>query len=350
MTWLANFLIFLIYSFIITRFRNSSQDKQVILFVFVLVHATLFRCLANPFVYLDTQGYDYAFYDIASMTFKEVISINRWSGWGQGYVFFNWLISRVTSDSKWLFIMCGAISVPLVIWYYYKSSNKFILTVSLFLLYPAMYNMGFSVLRQHIAISFVLMALLYEEKKRVAFPLLLIASLFHTSALVVAMFFLIRNIDVQKFNLLTLLGYISLGLVAAGLFLSNVVVQFDRYSDIEDTESGANNIVPVLILGSFILYSFVTGLVKRLDSREDKILFNYMLFGLIVAIFGVGREGMGRLALYFLYAFPSAITMLYKYSTPKVPTDLYVKLVFLLIIFMIATSRIALKYDYEILF
>jgi len=312
MIYLLNFLLVpLYYSIIRAIFPNKNADR--IFFITVAIHAVLFRAMANPYVYVDTQGYSYAFENIATMSLKEAVLLSHWSNWGQGYVALNWLISRFTQDPRYLFVVLSILSVGGVMLFYRKTSETLLLTIMLYLLYPMMYVMGFGVVRQHLAIVFVLWALYYINNLKISIPLIFIGISFHTTALVFLPFYFIRNLNVKKMNSLRIVFFSIVGFLLMSLLVGYAISFFERYEDVLEREGDSSNFAPVVFLGLTIVGLLITGAVHNIKDVRESMIVRYLIYGLIVAIFATTVPRAGRLPLYFLHCIPVAISVMYKY-------------------------------------
>ncbi len=315
MTYLINFILVPIYSFIIRNITGDKKKSKGYFFFVATFHAILFRALANPFNYVDTEGYAVAFDNISYMTFKEaVLSPNSYSEWGIGYVGLNWIISKFTSDSTYLFIILAILSVGGTLLFYYKNTTTPLTTVTLYLLYPMMYIMGFGVVRQHLAVVFILWAVYYMDNLKLSIPLTVIGVLCHTSALVVVPFFLMRNINLQNFTLTKLISLSAIGFYTITLCMAYVLSSFSRYNDVLTREGNQRNIVPVFMIGSLLFMFFVNGLIYKVKDMKDGNIIRFLIYGFIIALIGMTIPSAGRLTLFFIYALPLAVSFLFKYG------------------------------------
>ena len=314
MTYLYNLLLIPLYYFVTYHFFPEKLARKCF-FLIVIIHAVLFRALSNPYDYVDTLGYAEAFGIISEMSFKEaVLSVNYFTGWGQGYVTLNWLIGQWTDNPIFLFVVLATVSVGGVILYYYKTSYTPLLSVLFYLLYPMMYYQGFGVVRQHLAIVFVLWALYYMRNLKIAVPLSIIGVLCHPTAIVVVPFFFIRNFNMSTFNSLKLMVFSIVGFFVAGFGASFLVSMSSRYGDILETEGEQNNIVPVGVLGAVLISCFLTGRMKKIKNDRELFVIRFLIYGFVIALFGTTVPRAGRLSLYFIYAVPVAFSLLYKYT------------------------------------
>ena len=136
MTYLYNLLLIPLYYFVTYHFFPEKLARKCF-FLIVIIHAVLFRALSNPYDYVDTLGYAEAFGIISEMSFKEaVLSVNYFTGWGQGYVTLNWLIGQWTDNPIFLFLysqQCRLVELyfitirPLTLPFYPYYSTFFIL-------------------------------------------------------------------------------------------------------------------------------------------------------------------------------------------------------------------------------
>lgn len=137
MPYLFNFILVIAYYFVITHIitgKNKAKKKFVTL---VCVHAVLFRALANPYNYVDTEVYAEAFYQISSWNLTDVLNpLNFYAEWGQGYVILNWLLSKISAEPQFLFASLSVLSIVPVMWFYFKTSHSILFTIVIYLLYP----------------------------------------------------------------------------------------------------------------------------------------------------------------------------------------------------------------------
>ncbi len=318
MVYLINFLLVPLYYILIKSVFRNKQKANIFFFLVAGIHAILFRALANPYVYTDTEGYAIAFEDISYMSFNDAIfSINRWSEWGQGYVAFNWFISRFTKDTMWFFIVLSVISVGGVMWFYYKNTVVPLPTVLLYLLYPMMYFMGFGVVRQNLSIVFILWALYYSESVKKSLPFALLGILFHTSSVIFLPFYFIRHLSVKKINSTKMAVLSIIGFVIASSCAFYVVSYFTRYENMLMEQGSQRNIVPVVFIGSMIVMFMFTGIFRKIKDSKDSMIALFMIYGFIISLFGMTVPAAGRLTLCFVYCIPVALSLLYKYGKSK---------------------------------
>lgn len=337
MIYLLNFLLVPIYYCVIRILCKTKEQKNQIFMIIFCIHATLFRALANPYNYVDTEGYAIAFQNIASMNLRTVFSpLNPYLEWGVGYVVINRLIGFFTDDPKFLFICVAALTIVPLCWLYAKTTKNDLMTVLLFLSYPMLYLMGFGVLRQHLAVTYVLLALYFVNRAKYSLPFALLAVSFHTSAMIFFPYYIWRKLSFKKKSGKKGLVFVVGGAFCGRLLLSKILSSLSRYSDLLSSNENANNIIPVIVIGGLVLLFLFEKTYKKTNSTDFEI-YNFCLYGLAVVIFGIGLPGMGRLALYFLYIIPIAVTLLGAYSAEFKLLNIGYLFMFSLLIYVLIT-------------
>lgn len=346
MTYLINFLSVLLYYLVIKYVCKRHANK--IFFIVVTMHAIIFRALANPFNYVDTDNYAMAFDYIASMPFKEAASpLNVYADWGLGYVLFNWLIGQISNNVQTLFAALSVVGLFPVFYFYYKTSNSLLFTVVIYLLYPMFYYMGFGVIRQHVAVGFVLLALYNADNLKHSVLWALLALSFHTSACIFFPYYAWRYINKGNKSLWKSVILIVLVVVVLRTALGGILMSLERYRSLASAQTEASNIVPVVFLGSLLLLFYILNGYKQLRCGTDKNIWDFMLYGFALALVGIGIYGMGRMTLYIMYVYPVAITLLSKYSRERVLISNYKYVMLCLVIYLLYSSYSTQPYAYS---
>ena len=345
MTYLLNLIIIPFYYIILSRVITNKEKRYNSFFLIFGIHAVLFRVLANPLNYVDTDGYADAFEIISEMSLSEALT-SQYVLWGVGYIFVNWFISRFSSDPLILFSFISIVSVSGVIWFYKKTSHSAIATALIYVIYPMLYLMGFGVLRQHLSIVFVLLSLYYVDKIKISIPLAVIAILLHTSSLVFIPFFLWKYFKIEKRNFFIVFSIMIFGFIFFRLSMYFLLSFFPRAQQTGFGEEGNNNLLPIIILGTTVFLFYYSKTAIRLKEECEKNIFSFIIYGLMISLFGFGLLGAGRLSLMFIYVFPVAITYLKTYSNNKrIYYSFFISILFLMF-YIITSSYDPIDYDY----
>lgn len=330
--------------------QNKAESKKKFA-VATCLHAVFFRALANPYNYVDTGWYYRGFYEMSAMKIDTLFSTyNPYIDWGVGFDFLIWCIGHFSHNPVSLYIIVALLTLVPLYNFFYKTSDNLFLTIIIFVLYPMLYLHGFGVIRQHLAVTFVLLALYYIDIRKISIPLAMLAISIHTSAIVFIPYYIWRILPFKKMAMKKALFYICCSVIVGRMMLSSILSSLSRYSELLTSGEVANNIVPVLLIGGAVFVGFLGKMNKKLDGIRNE-LFNFSCYGLAIALFGIGIPGMGRLTLYFIYVIPVLVTFfpfaLQKYKNIGVS---YVILLFILIVILRAidlNGKNSFNYNYS---
>lgn len=346
MVYFLNFLAVIVYYVIIKICKKRNNKK--LFFIILSIHAILFRVLSNPYNYVDTLVYANAFENIATSSLKDTLSSTAtYIDWGIGYVLLNWIIGQFSHNPQVMFAIMAVIGILPVMFFYYKNSYTSLLPVVIYLIYPMFYYMGFGVLRQHIAIGFVMLALYYFDNKKLSIGWALLALSFHTSSCVFFPFYVWRHLNREGRNVWKSILLIIVVVITLKLLMSTILLSMDRYRHYYGVDTTENNIVPVAFLGSYLLVVWYTKVHRKLNSTFDTNLLNFIQYGFALAIVGIGTYGMGRMTLCFMYALPPAITLLNKYNRKEPLVALYKTVVLALVVYILIGTYNKQPYAYS---
>jgi hypothetical protein len=203
-----------------------------------------------------------------------------------------------------------------VIWFYYKTAPKMLMPTIIFLAYPMMYYHGFYVLRQHLSIAFILLAIYYIDEWKKAIPLALVAAFMHTSGIVVLPFFIWHRINFKRHTTFKLIALIVLGLVIIRFSMVYILSLMPKYEAIVQEEDVSNRL-PLIWFSCVALASLYNKTYSKITLNIEKIVMSFFYYGLLISIFCVGLSGMGRFTMCFLYIVPIASVIITKYSRDK---------------------------------
>ncbi len=157
------------------------RKKRIVFFVAMgyLAVLAMFRAAS---VGKDTEEYIAIFYRVVEA--DGLLEALTCSGMEKGYLFFNWLVSCVTSAPQWILILSSGFVFVCFAWFFNRYSHRPWISVFLFFAL-VVFDFCLSGIRQSIAIAVMLLgfdALL--EQKPIRFVIFcLAASLFHATAL-----------------------------------------------------------------------------------------------------------------------------------------------------------------------
>ena len=184
-----NNALLLVWSFLFFGLRKPNK-KLKLLFLFVCFLQLLLIALFRNDLGFDYQMYTEGFYRMGMEGFSNLSYLD----WEIGFVLFTKVIVFFTKNHVIYLAIISAICFACTGWFIYKFSKKIWLSVILYVnLYFFFLSMNF--LRQSIAISITLFAWQFLQKKKFLpyLVIIIIAALFHTTALImIPVYFIVK--------------------------------------------------------------------------------------------------------------------------------------------------------------
>lgn len=267
----------------------------------------------------DTGGYGYSTFLGAKAYPLETFLFGAYSGWGFLYKLVAWTsVNAFGTFGAMLFAIELCIVVPVIIVGYKYTNRHLALVTILFALY--FYPLSFNLIRQSMAMSFLLVAWYALDRKRVFhfFVWLLVAALFHSSAILglcLPVFYYIARPGRVPFRYKTLLFIVlsMLGLLLMPYALSAIAPYLPHYgayvteSNYAISGHGYRNTIEIAI--AFITIYLLCRIFAEQETqncnndvrlRVDELLVA-VLFGVIVTGISTFSVYLGRVGTYFLY-------------------------------------------------
>lgn len=278
---------------------------------------------------------DWGFYALTSFIYKI---------WPDNFVFYNYILSALTY-------------IPIILTYR-KYSKRFTFTIFLFITMMIYYS-PYNGVRQGIAASFCFCAYPYlYEKRYIKYSIIIvIASLFHSTALImIPLIFIVNKKPWSKSIIIVILLLVISILILPSLW--NYIINFleaigqekmaNDYRTYNYDDDGVHllrilvDLIPVLI--SYIFY-------KKLSKEDSKIdvIINMCLFGLIFTIFGTRLTVLARLSGYFSFYYPMLVpefTVLFKEKSKHLYKVIVVLLYFLYMLKLLPVDSNLLPYRF----
>ena len=165
--------------------------------------------------------------------------------WGQGFLLYNWVISRFFPTPEAFFFITSVISVAGVMLFYKRTTYTTLATVLFYLSYHMLYIHGFGPIRQHLSIPFLLFALYYIDNTKKSLFYIILAISIHSSSIIFLPFYAIykvtRKLSYRKM-LLYSLCFFCVARILFGLIIS-YLPKYEGYLDIDAN----NNTLPVIV-------------------------------------------------------------------------------------------------------
>lgn len=326
-------------------FQNRGKRQAYFIFVvIVLLLGLRHPSMGNDLRFGRTNGYLWAFETIASVPFSEVIHWSSFLNYERGYVLFNKILSYISNDSQCLILACAIFSIFPITWLMKKHSKDIAFSSLVFMGLPV-FLMMYSGLRQGIAIGICCFA--YDaiiERKPIKFVLIvLLASLFHSSALFFIVAYPMYTIRLYRWNKLFPLLVVGIAFV----FRTRLFTFFAyMFRDNVNIYSNGSTTLLIVFVGVFYFVSMF------LDD-EDKVsegLNSIFLLACIFQCFGEVNNLVMRIGYYFMLSavitVPNTIMQLKNENNFRLLFPLVQAIFTLYGLYAIANSTWAMAYPY----
>ncbi len=278
--------------------------------LFFLVYL-LMLMLRDVTIGRDLPGYSHYFSFFSRVNLKKALD----TGLEALYVLLNVLVGRFTEEFQW-FIAIIAVLTVIPFWYTYrKSSEDPILSISLFLILPT-FVMGFSGLRQAIAISIGMVVYeVVKRKKFILFILFVILAIgFHRSAFVLIFMYPLYHARITRkwlYAVVPAMGVIYIFNKPIFRFLNTLI---SEVYEGEIKETGAFMMLLLFII--FAVYSFTVVEDSSLDS-ETIGLRNFLLLAIVFQMFVPLHSLAMRMNYYYIVFIPLLLPRIIKRCSPQ---------------------------------
>ena len=287
--------------------KNRKKDLIFLLIVFVI--------LAITSALRYSTGYDYSY--TYAPGFEEVLNNPDISLFGHhyepGYMLLEKIVAFFSSNYQMIFVVTSVLIIGLFCINYAKYSSNVYLSVILFILLSEYYcSMNF--IRQTIAGVIALFAIPFLKKKKFLPYLLivLVASTFHKSALILIPFFFINLIPLTK-----IVFAIYCAVTAVLYFNTEHIINFvTQYwyqgYQLESVHVQATFEWPfavAMLIEFLIVFLGASKLTKK--DKSNYVYVNYAFFAFFFFFIGTRHSILDRLSVYFEFAFPLSIPLFY---------------------------------------
>lgn len=222
-----------------------------------------------------------------------------------GFALLNLLSKQISNSYYSIFFAIGIISIPLYIYAIKAIIKEYYIGIYIYLVF-GFYTFGFNGARQFMASAFCFWGYTYLLSANLYKFLIfvLIASMFHKSALLVLpiMYFYKKEIEYKNLINFSLYGLIFILLFKLNIININILIE-DRYTDYIKSNNEGGGIVSSLFL---LTQGFIFFKLKKIILAQKEVFntfFNIYIFSFIPAlinlIFSTNPSGLLRISNYF---------------------------------------------------
>lgn len=300
----------------------SQYKNYNILFKLAFLFITIIACIHYNFG-TDYDNYYDLFRELSRYSFEEVLQLNIVHV-EPGWAFLNILFSHLGDPLGFFVLVCLLNIIQNYI--YYVFIKKYVcpkyrwLALTIYLFSSTFYILNFSMMRQGLAVSLVVLAtmLLSNQKYLYALLIVLLSSCIHKSALI---FLLAFPVGLCKFEnsralLVILWGGVIIAFASSSMISSiyssviglQVFEKYQGYEDFGTTSIGVGffiNLLPYLVITCMVFN-------KKILSKSMFYMSIIMFLSLILNAFTLKITLIGRLLFYFSVFSIVVIPNLYK--------------------------------------
>ena len=336
------YIIILLFVVSVVYFEVEYLGRKAIIFPSIFL--ILFSSIRSYTVGTDSISYTEAYrleYDPYYYGFNSNIEY--------GYQLFDYFILNFFSDYFWLFLFFSIIVVCLYMITIKRISINYLVSVFVFMTF-GFYTFFFNGLRQGVAMAICFFGLPYLIEKRIIpyFLVVLTASMFHVSALVMLPVYVLvlTRIKIEYKILACFIVSILASQILIG-YLAQGNIRYEHYTQEAEKAGGYITLLFYSLIG-FLIYSY--GKKIRLEDVRFDNFQQIFLCGLAlvlpISLLGTDPSGPQRI----LYYFSSIVIFLIPYVLKKF-NNVYFNILFLIlsiIYFLLITMRFGDLYPYKI--
>jgi len=298
-TYIVTISVIVIISILSSIYKTSKNKKKVPIFG-VLIIILILSVVAGL---RWGVGTDYSTYRSNYSFYKENIIESFLNFEEPGIRIISYISSVIYDDFATMFLIASIITVGLSVWTIYKYSNYFSISILLYIFVGAWHG-SFNGIRQYLACAILFAGHHYiiERKFSKYLIIIIIASLFHISALIMILLYFIPRDTLNYKQLLALFVIVILSLSLYDFIfaiINNVLVSTGSNSIVAIGEylTEELSILRILVMiAPSILYLIITPKSKL--NSEDNFYINMLFINAIVYIISMNSAYLARFTIY----------------------------------------------------
>ncbi|MEK3881799.1 EpsG family protein [Paenibacillus sp. PL2-23] len=219
-----------------------------------------------------------------------------------GFNLFQMLLKQVSDDPQIMIFITAFLTNLLIIIVFYQYSRLVELSLFAYITTGA-FIVSMNGIRQYLAAAIVFAATkaLVEGKWKIYFPVVIFASFFHQSALILLpIYFMVRR-KAWTLTSTILLGISILIVVGFNYFSTMLfsVIENTQYAEYQNFQEGGANILRVLIYALPILIAYLGRVKLQAIFPQSDVFVNLSIVGAIIMIISTQNWIFARLGIYF---------------------------------------------------
>ncbi len=283
-----------ILSFGIAKYAELLKSRRAVWLIVVML--SFIAGLRAPSVGIDTKVYDGVFQFISSGNIKSIYGLEK------SFIYICTVLLKIWENNHFLFFIFAFITHGLVLFRLWKDREYISFRWSVFSYYILFFAFSLNGMRQFIAVAIVFYATSFiKEGKYVKFTALtLVASLFHTSAIVGLAYFFFEIIFVRFFDKkrkMVVFLLVAIGGIVGFSIILNLLKRYSGYFEQRSSSFGFMMLVKLAMLFASVI------VLEKPSNKNQKYYYlshrwNYFV-GLLLNSLNYIFMYMGRIGLYF---------------------------------------------------
>lgn len=288
-----------LFEIINTKLKKIRGKKMPIAFFAIPSFLVLF--LVSSFrgdFTVDYKGYTYLFDLYNQFEFSNIFEVGLHQE--PGFIALSRFIGSFTQNVLYLFIITSFIIIIAFYKQFNNDSEYMWLSVLLFVTIGSFYT-SFNVMRQILAVAIVFSGskFLYERKALKYFLVIILASLFHKTALIMIFFYFILNFEINYKNIIL----ISLGALVIEINLPRIIsIAQQTFYTVYTAEaygltglSFTNAVVPL----SVFIFSLIHRNKIDINNTKHRVWMNAVFYYALFNVLGLQIQMIQRLSEFF---------------------------------------------------
>lgn len=310
------FVVLFLYMYIVYICTyNYATPKKLTCIVFCMLGAWLVMSLRSPWCGVDLYrgfgeiSYYWVFENVQYIKWLDVPNLQYVTSQELGWIYFNKIVSLIYTNFQFFLAITAFVILGTIGYVIYKYSSNVYLSCLVFCTF-GLYHFFFSGLRQGVAVSLSFLSYYFLDRKKYLcyIVLVLLATTFHSSALVFFIAYPLSKIEISPKKGLLFLG----GLFCTIPFLSTIInfttsLLFSGKYQHYENEGGA--------ITMFLIYALLYILSLCVDANRVVKIRGFILFAVLGQSLGIiSSTSMTRIAFYFSVFFVLLIPeLVYKF-------------------------------------
>lgn len=204
------------------------------------------------------------------------------------------------NKTAFLFVVAVITYVPVFKFIKKKSTMPFLSVFSYFALGTFSYSLG--LFRQMIAISIIISGIKYIEEQKLGKYILVVilAMLFHTTAIIMLPFYWIKSLDFKKL-LVWVIWFEGVGLVFGKTLIKLIVYIFPKYSNYIDSIYGASGggLFNLVFLNAVMFIGLIFTRYNPQRAKKNTLFLSAIAIAICFQVLGYHLEIFGRIVSYY---------------------------------------------------